>query len=231
MQASLTGESLRRSYPVRRNRKGRIRRRNRICTRITPHNLAGFVFDFQSQWGGCVRTNIVIDHGPIRWVFTGGFVGRQRGVGVGVPANAPRGLRAKEHSRRLDCRLLQLPQWRDVVENQESAPVSRDAKIVILDDQIANRTGAHVKPQRLPVIPVIKRYVYGALSSGKQQTFSFGILAHNIGVFVIWNTTGNFAPGCSSVTSSINVWPEIVKPQRVDSRIGSVLVEMAGFEN
>src|SRR5258705_3959538 len=71
----------------------------------------------------------------------------------------------------------------------------------------------------------------GAFGTGKQQSFSFGVLAHRVGVLVGWNAVGYFRPGGAAVVSSINVRPQMVEPQSIDGCIGSVFIKMAGVEN
>ena len=106
---------------------------------------------------------------------------------------------------------------------QKPRPCVAHAEIVALDDQVANGGRAHVEPQRLPVIAIIKRNVNRAFSSGEKQTLSFRIFAHHIGVFVIRNAVGDFGPGCAAVASAIDVRTQIVEPQRIDRGVGVFL--------
>src|SRR5215831_3846850 len=130
-----------------------------------------------------------------------------------------------------DDRILKLPQRCDVVQNPETATVGPDAEIVTLDNQIANGSGAHVQPERLPMVAIIERHIDSALSAGEEQSFAFRVFADSIGVFVSRNAAGDFGPVRAAVVRAIDMRSQIIEPQSVDGRIGSVLIEMTGLEN
>ena len=81
----------------------------------------------------------VIDHGAIGRVLARRLVGRQGRIGVHVPPNPPRVLRAIEVHRRRRHTRAHLPHRRDVVQDPERPAVRADDEVIVLDDQIADR--------------------------------------------------------------------------------------------
>src|SRR5437899_391439 len=81
------------------------------------------------------------------------------------------------------------------------------------------------------MVAIVKRDVNGALSAGKQQAFAQRILAHDVRVLVLRNAVCNLSPRRAGVTGPIDVWAQVVEPQRIDGGISHVLVEVAGFED
>src|SRR5207249_8668923 len=113
------------------------------------------------------------------WSMPARLVGRQRGVGVLVPAEAP-GWSGLEQVRVYLRRRVALPQWLYIVEDPESAAVRGHHDVVVLDDQIANRAGRHVQAQRLPMIAVVKGDVHLLLAAGEQQPSALRIFADHV---------------------------------------------------
>ena len=66
--------------------------------------------------------------------------------------------------------LVQLAQWREIIQNPETAPVSPYHEVVVLDHQIANRCDRKIKLERLPVLTVIEGKIDSRFSSRIQQT-------------------------------------------------------------
>jgi hypothetical protein len=46
--------------------------------------------------------------------------------------------------------------------------MSRDNQVVVVNYQIAHRTGRQIQLKRLPVIPIIERHEYSKLGAGKE---------------------------------------------------------------
>src|SRR5438067_13505361 len=106
-----------------------------------------------------------------------------------------------------------------------------NAQVIAFDDQIADRSRAHIPPQRLPVLTVIERNMNGALCAGKQQALSFRILAHDISIFVRWNAIRDLSPVRATIARAIDMWMKIVKPQSIDRCVSRVLIEVTGVDN
>src|SRR5678815_2923446 len=81
------------------------------------------------------------------------------------------------------------------------------------------------------MVAIIKRNMNGALSTGKQQTLSFRILAHHVSVLIGGNAVGYFSPAGTTIMRSIDVRPQIIQTQRVDGGIGGIFIEMPGIED
>src|SRR5436305_10999271 len=128
-------------------------------------------------------------------------------------------------------RILHLSQWRDVIEDPKPSAMRPNAQVIAFDNEIANRSRAHIQPQRLPVLTVIERNMNGALCAGKQQTLSFRILAHDVGIFVRWNTIRDLSPVRATIARAVDMWMKIVKPQSIDRCVSSVLIEVTGIDN
>src|SRR5512132_1776812 len=71
----------------------------------------------------------------------------------------------------------------------------------------------------------------GALSTGKQQTLSFWILAHHVSVLIGGNAVGYLIPAGTTIMRSVDMRPQIVQTQRVDGGIGCILIEMPGIQD
>src|SRR5258708_8780950 len=156
VHARLAAELLGRPDPVRRYREGRIWSGQRIGARVAAHDLAALVLDLKRHRSSSAGANVVIDHCSIGWVFTCSFVGWNRRITIGVPADPQSRLRMKQHCRSFRDRRLKLSQRRDVVENPEPPAVRGDPKVVALNNQIANRDGAHIEARRIPAIADIQ---------------------------------------------------------------------------
>src|SRR5437763_4476224 len=133
--------------------------------------------------------------------------------------------------RGLCNRILHLSQRRDVIEYPKPPAMRAYAQVIAFDNEIANRSRAHVQSQRLPVLAVIERNVNGALGAGEQQTLSFRVLAHDVGIFVRRNTIRDLSPVRATIARAIDMWTKIVKPQSIDRCVSGVLIEMTGVNN
>ena len=107
----------------------------------------------------------------------------------------------------------------------------RGNQIVVLDNDVADRSGRHVQPQRLPVAALVERNIHSALGPGKQQSFAHGVFAHGVHRFAIGNSVGNLRPGLARIVSAEDVRPQVIQPQCIDGRVGGWGVEMAGLDD
>src|SRR5215813_9706546 len=81
------------------------------------------------------------------------------------------------------------------------------------------------------MLAIVERDMHRAFSAGKQQPTTSRIFAHNVGIFVLWNPVRDFRPGSATVTCAINVRAQVIQSQRVDGRIGGLLIKVARFNN
>ena len=231
MESRLRRQLLWRPHPICRNCQLRIGRWYRIGAGDLQLQRAFAGHDLQRYRLGRRRLQVVVDDRAVRRTLSRGRIRRQRGVAVAVPMNAQRGLGRKQKRPLSQHSLIQLAQRRDVVQNPETAPVRRHRKIVVLDQQVANRCRRHIEPQRLPVIAVVERDINRPLRSGKQQSNPSCVLAHRVHILIRRNAVGNFGPALPAVARAIDVRMEIIQPQRVDRRVCSLGVGVARLDH
>src|ERR1700752_353623 len=102
--------------------------------------------------------------------------------------------------------------------------------VVVLHDKIADRRRGHVQTQRLPVLAVVDREVYGLLGTAIEQSFSPRVLANCVDNAAVRYTANDLFPRLAAVMRSEDVWSQIVEAEGVDRRIGSVCVESTGVD-
>src|SRR5258707_794179 len=102
------------------------------------------------------------------------------------------------------CRAWQLSQGRDVIQDPKAAAMGGDRKIVVFDDQVANRSRRHVEPERLPVFSIVEGNINSALRSGEEQSFPLRVLAHGVHGLSVWNSFHDLLPGLTRVARPIN---------------------------
>ena len=185
----------------------------------------------------------IIEHRAIWRIFAGRFVRRQRRVSVQVCANAQRRLRFEQPRVRVRCSRFAvrsndvarraaatLPERRDVVEDPEPATMRCNHEIIVLNNEIADRSRRQIQSQRFPIRAVIKRDVNAFFSSGEEQTFAFRIFADCVYDLPRWYSVHDFSPRLAAVVRCKNVRPQVIDAQRVDRCVSSVRVEMSGFD-
>ena len=106
-----------------------------------------------------------------------------------------------------------------------------DGEVLVLDDQIADRGGRHVEPQRLPAIAVVEGHVHGLLGPAVEQPFARRILADDVHGPAVGQAVHDRLPRLAAVVGPIDVRPEVVEPQRVDRRVCGPRVVVTGFED
>src|SRR5438477_7297783 len=117
------------------------------------------------------------------------------------------------------CGAWQLSQGRDVIQDPEAAAMGSDCKIVVFDDQVADRCGRHVEPERLPVFAIVEGNVNSALRSGEEQSFPLRVFAHGVHGLSVWNSFHDLLPGLTRVAGPVNVRAYIIEAQSVDRGI------------
>ena len=175
-----------------------------------------------------LRVEEVIDDGAVGRVCAHRLVGRERRIGIGIPAHPQCKLRLEEVTlcgRRLAQRL-------NVVEDPEPAPVGRDREVVALDDQIANRGRGHVQSQGFPMPAIVEGNEYALLGAGIEQAFAQRIFANHVDHGPRGGQSqGDRIPMLSAVVSTEDLRLQDIEPQRIDRRIGRLRVEMSGLQN
>ena len=230
VEAGLIAEMLRRTDPIRGNRKLGIGSGHRIGAGIGAHELAAAVEDLKLHVAGGAGAKIVIKDGAVGRVLPGGLIRRQGSVGPHVPMHAIGEPGLEQISISRESLVVELTQWGDVVENPEAATVGGNGEVVIFHHDIAHRRCGQVQTERLPVIAVVEGYVDGAFGSGEEHALTFRVLANGIDVFVVGNAVDDLGPGLAAVAGAQDVRPQVVEAQRVDSCIGGVGIGVAGFD-
>ena len=108
------------------------------------------------------------------------------------------------------CAAWQLSQGRDVIQDPEAAAMGSDRQIIVFDDQVADRCGWHVEPERLPVFAIVEGNIDGALRSGEEQSFPLRVFAHDVHGLSVRNSFHDLLPGLTRVVGPINVRTHVV---------------------
>src|SRR5689334_10315078 len=116
---------------------GYIRLHWNIVARILPNDSAALVLDLQRDRRRRIVGQKIIDHGTVRRILTRGLVWWKRRVRIQAPADSQRGLRFEQNG--VVVLVGPLAQRRHVIQDPETAPMSRHRKIVIFDNEIAHR--------------------------------------------------------------------------------------------
>src|SRR4030095_12353062 len=131
------------------------------------------------------------------WAFLKGVVNdcARRRIGTGRLMRvdllgimeADRGLRpVQSHVGSRDL-IVDLAQWRQVVEHPEGAAVGRHNKVVILYHQVVNWRCRQIQLQRLPMPAVIERHVNTEFRSRIEQSAPLWVFAHRAYVGAVWD--------------------------------------------
>ena len=159
----------------------RIFGRHRIV-RVEPCNrLSLAVRNLQRHHTRHFRTEVVVNHRPIRRIPGRRKIRRPRRRRIHAIPNPSRRLRSIQVRVFFSCGCRNLSQRRHVIQNQIPATMRRRNQVVALHLEIANRTRRHIQPQRLPVIAVVERDIHLRLRSRIQQPLAFRIFANRAG--------------------------------------------------
>src|SRR5437763_2875088 len=131
------------------------------------------------------------------------LIWRKRGVRIHAPPHAERGFRLQQS--RLRPGRIELPQWRDVVEDPKPAAMRCHAEVIVFDDEVANGGRWHVQTEGLPVLAIIERNVDGALRAGEKQTSTLRVFPHYVHRLTIGNPAYDLLPALTAVACAVNV--------------------------
>ena len=132
------------------------------------NGLTRFIADIQRHFFIAFLFKVVFDDRTIRGVLTGWFIRRQRSVRVHVPSYAVSIGGLIKHYVMFSLCFCNLPQRGHIIQDPERAAMSSNYKVVIFYHKVTDRRCRHIHPQRLPVVSIVKRYIYGTLRSCKQ---------------------------------------------------------------
>src|SRR5208337_3135880 len=138
METSITGQRMRRSQPISRNRKVWIELWDRISGREAPYQRAGSAQNIKRDRPRRRRLQVVVNNCAVRRILSHRRIRRQRGVGVCVPPHAQGWFGREKECVVCNDRFIKLSQRSNVVENPESAAVRRDSEVVVLEGQVPN---------------------------------------------------------------------------------------------
>ncbi len=62
----------------------------------------------------------------------------------------------------------ELAERRDVIQDPKRAPVGSNDNVVMMNDEIADRSRRQIHFQRLPMIAIVPRHIHGAFGAGKE---------------------------------------------------------------
>ena len=120
----------------------------------------------------------------------------------------------------------ELPQRRDVIQDPERPPVSSDDHIVMMNDQIADRSRRQIHLQRLPVVAVVPRHIHAAFGAGEKQSLALGIFPHRVDGLVLGQSSDDLLPRLSAVVRAIDIRMQVIEPETIHRGIGSCGIEM-----
>src|SRR5579884_370459 len=138
--------------------------------------------------------------------------------------------------RRVEGRLRERPggklaQQRDILENPERAAVGRGDEIVVLADQVVDRTERQVKLERLPVVAVVEAGVGAGLRAGIEKPLAFRVLAADAGEGAGRNAGGDFGPGLAEVMGAVEIGGDVVVLVIIDRQVGRICVVRRGLDH
>ena len=104
--------------------------------------------------------------------------------------------------------------------------MSSNHHIVMMHDEIADRSRRQIHLQRLPMIAVVPRHIHGAFSAGKKQSLAFGVFAHRVDGLVIGQAARDLLPRLAAVVRAIDIRMQIIEPEAVHRGVCSWGIEM-----
>ena len=181
---------------------------------IAPHNFSRRIQKFERHHAFRRSRKIVINERAVRRVLANRLPSLEK---IG-PAHAIGQSRLVKHSFR--CRLRSCAaQRRDVVQNPERASMRCHHEIVILHDQVMDRTVRQIQLQRLPVRSAIERNINPSLRPRIQQILPHRIFADDMRVSAIRDATRNFRPRLAEIRGFEKIRLQIVQLVRIDCGI------------
>ena len=143
------------------------------------HHLAGGV-DHLDHHLGRRRAQEIVDRDAVGRVLAGGLVGGKGRVGVRIPADPERALRAEEVRLLAEQAVVDLAKRLQVVEDEEAPPMGGEREVVVLDDEVSHRGRRQVEPQEVPALAVVERDVDRPLGAAIEESAPSGILAYHV---------------------------------------------------
>ncbi len=101
--------------------------------------------------------------------------------------------------------------------------------VVVMNDQIADRSGRKVHLQRLPMVAVVPGDVDAAFGSGEKQALALGIFADRVDGFV-GQSGYDLLPTLAAIVCAIDIRMEVVEAEAVHGSIDGCGVEVRGVE-
>src|ERR1700681_4477914 len=126
-----------------------------VAREPSDHRAFGVVdFDLDRSFGFLFE--VVVKNGASRGIFGERLIERDWRALIATGAYADCRLRAKEPYIGGSSLHIELPQWRDVVQDPKGSAKRGDHQIEVVHDEVANGSGGHVELQRLPGIAVVE---------------------------------------------------------------------------
>src|SRR5260370_2183626 len=125
---------------------------------------------------------------------------------------------------------VDLAQRRNVIQNPKGAAVRGDHQIVVMHDEVADRSSGHIEPQRLPGIAIIERDVHAHFRAGIEQAFAYRIFADAIEEAAFGNAGGGALPGFAEVTRTVEIWFQVFEAVTVDRGVRGCPVATRSFD-
>src|SRR5229473_2510937 len=125
---------------------------------------------------------------------------------------------------------VDLAQRRNVIQDPKGAAVRGDHQIVVMHDEVADRSSGHIEPQRLPGIAIIEGDVDAQFRAGIEQAFAYRIFADAIEEAAFGNAGGGALPGFAEVTRTVEIWFQVFEAVTVDRGVRGGSVEMRSFD-
>ena len=119
----------------------------------------------------------------------------------------------------------------DVVEDPETAPMSGDDEISVLDDEVVDRRHRQIQLHGLPLRTVIERNVHALFGAGEEKVRTSRIDAHGVDVVVGGNASDELRPSFSEVGGLENVWSEVVGLVAFDGHVCRSSIAGRGFDH
>src|SRR5262249_39151554 len=101
--------------------------------------------------------------------------------------------------------VIDLTQGADIVEDPETATVSRYDQVVIVNCQVAHRAGREVQLQRLPLLAIVERYKHSKLRSGEQQPSPSRVFLDRLEIDTHRQPVRYSLPALAAIPRAINV--------------------------
>src|SRR5229473_5394 len=207
----------------------RIGFRRLIIAREAADQRAFGVIDFKLHRRFGLLLEVVVQDGGGR-IFCERLVERDGRALIAARAHANRSLRMEEPGARGSDLRVDLAQRRNVIQNPKGAAVRGDRQIVVMHDEVADRSSGHIELQRLPGIAVIERDVHAHFRASVEQAFAYRIFADAIEEAAFGNAGGGALPGFAEVTRTVEIRLRVFEAVTVDRGVRDGSVEMRRFD-